>query len=555
MDAWKRQGKLRGCFALALLLGTLGVGMQPGTVAAGPPPGTVARTGPAPAAAAPESAGPESEAPEGADAAAGDGPDDTTLLDGAVVDPSSADAADPAHWDLTRRAAGAQADDPLATWLTVTGLDRTLFPWLGGPEPREPPLRPLFIPDNKRVDSVARYFLTRKRKGLEAGYRRSTRYLPAIRAIFAEAGIPPKLAYLAAVESNYNPLAHSRARAAGMWQFMSFTARKFGLRVKLPWYDERLDPVYSTRAAARLLAYLHDEYGSWELALAAYNAGEGRVNRAIRRARQPEGEQDYWTLRRLPRETKGYVPAFFALARIYEDPETYGLAHLEQEPPMELEAIEIDVSTSLAELAKLTGVPLAELRRLNPAWKRGFIPPIGIGPVLLHLPAGHGQRVQELLAGNPPPTVAWRVHTVAKGETLSEIARAYGVPIHELTAANPLRNPRKLSIGQVITLPLANGPLANGPPANGSLPTGMAAAPPFESPEADRAEGIAVRTPPPVESAGPKRVKAVHVVQSGDTLWSIAQRYGVDLGDLKRWNGLRGSRLLPDRQLIVFLAR
>ncbi|HEX7927673.1 MAG TPA: lytic transglycosylase domain-containing protein, partial [bacterium] len=304
------------------------------------------------------------------DASDSETPDDQTLLDDPAADSNAQDSDSD---DLVGDAADAAGDDA-SNWLTMLGLDQILLPWVGDREMADSPTRPLLIPDNKRVDSVVRYFLTKRRRVLEVGYRRSTRYLSTIRTIFTEAGIPPKLAYLAAVESNYNPIAHSRARAAGMWQFMSFTAKKYGLKVRLPWYDERLDPVYSTRAAARLLAYLHDEYGSWELALAAYNAGEGRVNRAIRRAQQPEGQEDYWTLRRLPRETKGYVPAFFALARIYEDPETYGLDHLEQDPEVELEAIEIDVSTSLAELAKLVDIPYEELRRLNPAWKRGFIP-------------------------------------------------------------------------------------------------------------------------------------------------------------------------------------
>ncbi|HEX7927096.1 MAG TPA: LysM peptidoglycan-binding domain-containing protein, partial [bacterium] len=242
-----------------------------------------------------------------------------------------------------------------------------------------------------------------------------------------------------------------------------------------------------------------------------------------------------------------YVPAFFALARIYEDPETYGLDHLEQDPELELEAIEIDVSTSLAELAKLVDIPYEELRRLNPAWKRGFIPPIGIGPVLLHLPAGHGPRVQQILADNPPPPVSWRVHTVARGETLSEIARVYGVSQKELMAVNNLRNPKVLSVGQIITLPLAKG---------------ITAAPQWDPPDIDDQPPRRVRSKPApntvakiTESPGPRAVKKGHKVQSGDTLWSISQRYGVELADLKRWNGLRGSFLKLDRELVVFVAR
>ncbi len=539
MDAWTRctPGILMGGCALIVLLGIV-----PGAHGADPTLAAVAVSEPAATALpGPLPAPPLAAAPG---AASGEDTVESTLLDDAAGDAAAGPPAAESPAELAAEDDGS-ADDSTAqelpNWMDLAGLARYTGLWIGAPAQPKPAARPLVVPDNKHVDSVARYFLTRKRKVLEAGYRRSSRYLPTIRAIFAEEGIPRELAYLAAVESNYNPTARSHARAAGLWQFMTGTARKFGLRVQQPWYDERLDPVYSTRAAARLLAYLHDTFGSWELALAAYNAGEGRVNSAIRRARQPAGEENFWTLRRLPRETKGYVPSFFALARIYDAPETYGLAALEQEAPLELEAVQIEIATSLAELAQRLDVPLEDLRRHNPAWKRGFVPPTvagaGLGPVLLHVPRGHGGRVAEILAKNPPRPVTWRTHTVAKGETLSEIAQVYGVSLRELLAVNALRTARLLSVGQVIALPV---------PAGGAA----AAAPPSAPPAA-----VAARAAPEAESAGPKRVKAVHVVQSGESLWSIAQQYGVALGDLKRWNGLRGSRLLPDHELIVFLAR
>jgi membrane-bound lytic murein transglycosylase D len=418
--------------------------------------------------------------------------------------------------------------------------------WIGETVPPRK-ARPLIQPEHKKVDQALKYFVSRRRAILEQGYRRSGRYLAMIQQIFAEEGIPAELAILAAVESNYNPIAHSRARAAGLWQFMRGTAKKYGLRVNLPWYDERLDPVYSTRAAARLLADLHDAFGNWELALAGYNAGEGRVSRAIRRARQPEGEENFWTLRRLPRETRGYVPSFFALSRIYAEPAKYGLDGIEQDAPPALDtvkdAVKIEKPTTLEELARRLELPREELARLNPAWKRGVIPPVRFEPVLVHVPRGQGERLTASLASEPLPDVNWREHLVAKGETLSAIARMYRVPLAELTQMNPGRA-RRLAAGQTVLLPLQTGQAA------WIAAREDAPAPRSKSGKKPAAPGAGNRAMARV--AGADRVPlSVHRVQEGDTLWAIALRYGVSVPQVRRWNGLRGSNLAPGRDLIV----
>ncbi|MDH5752726.1 MAG: lytic transglycosylase domain-containing protein, partial [Deltaproteobacteria bacterium] len=193
-------------------------------------------------------------------------------------------------------------------------------------------LRPLELYRTETVHDMIRFLLEKRPDIITQGFQRSGRYLPMIRSIFRQEGLPLELSYLAAVESNFHPLARSSQNAMGLWQLMSSTARRFGLTVNAPWYDERLDPELSTRAAARLLKYLHDKYGSWELALAAYNAGEGRVNRAIRTARANGMATDYWSLP-LPRETRGFVPTFLAMAEIHGNPEMYGLTgHLVEKP-------------------------------------------------------------------------------------------------------------------------------------------------------------------------------------------------------------------------------
>ncbi|MEE8395311.1 MAG: transglycosylase SLT domain-containing protein, partial [bacterium] len=274
--------------------------------------------------------------------------------------------------------------------------------------------------------------------------------------IFAEEGLPLELAYLAAVESNFNHHARSRARATGLWQFMYYTARRFGLRVSYPWYDERLDPELSTRAAARFLVRLHDVYDSWELALAAYNAGEGRVNRALRRARRKGKKTDYWSLH-LPAQTREYVPAFMAVAMLYRSATARGLTRPLPEPPRVIDTVEVDFASSLAEVAHRLNLPLKEMVRLNPAWRRGYIPAGLKGGVALRLPLGMKTAFFALANKQPAAPIPWLTHRVEVGETLAKIARGYGVSIAEIRSVNPIPNRNFLAIGQRLIIPLPPG--------------------------------------------------------------------------------------------------
>lgn len=386
--------------------------------------------------------------------------------------------------------------------------------------------RPLELYRNNTVESVIAFLLREKRDVVARGLVRSGRYLPMIRRIFAEQGLPAELAYLAAVESNFNPRARSPARAVGMWQIMAPTARKFGLRLERPWYDERLDPERATRAAGRFLAYLYDRYGAWELALAAYNAGEGRVNRALRRARRQGRPADYWSLR-LPRQTRGFVPAFLAVAAIYEQPRDYGLGLVQPEAPLDAETLELTIATTLDEIARRTGAPADLLQRLNPAWKRGVIPPQRTGPVVLNVPAGTGRRLLASLEREPPEPIPWLVHDVREGETVSHIARRYGVRTGDVLALNGLHARSLLRIGQPLLVPLAEGD-------------------PVAARQARRPEG-----PPP--GALPQTARLhYHRVADGESLWTISRHYNVRMSDLRAWNGLDDSLIHPGRELVVY---
>jgi membrane-bound lytic murein transglycosylase D len=306
--------------------------------------------------------------------------------------------------------------------------------------------------ENAQVQKFMRLFLESHREEFLRGLTRAGQFIPMIQEIFREEGLPEELAYLAIVESNLNPRALSPKRAAGLWQFMRETAVQFGLRVE-PWYDERLDPVLSTQAAARLLRYLHSRFGNWELALAAYNAGENRVHRALRRRRSTGDEEDFWKLP-LPVQTRRYVPSFLAVALIYNDLEAHGLIPFEPRSILRHEVAEGAFHTTLDEIARVTGVPEGALAELNPAWRQGLIPPFHEGDVLLRLPQGGKERLAAALARGPLPHPRLVTHRVMWGETLIGIADRYGVDIAAILAANRIPNRNMLRYGQRLHIPL-----------------------------------------------------------------------------------------------------
>ncbi len=394
-----------------------------------------------------------------------------------------------------------------------------------------PSARPFHLYENEAAQAYLSSFLRINGKAFERGYRRAGRYLPMIRQVLWEEGLPEVLAYLPAVESNFNHRARSPARAIGLWQFMVATARRFGLHVRYPWYDERLDPEHATRAAARFLTYLHDRYGNWELALAAYNAGEGRVNRAIRRARAMGLKPEYWNLA-LPPQTRAYVPAFLAMTKLYRSPGAHGFFDMQTERPVKSETLRIDTSSSLAEVAHRLRMPLPELVRLNPAWRRGYIPVDFRDKVMLRLPVGKKAALMTSLEKEEFSSLPWLTHTVEARETLSKIARGYGVSLNDLVAVNPIPNKHFLSIGQRLIIPLLPGARKS--------ETWLNEGKRDQSPQALLPE---------------QSIMHMHEVREGETLYSISRRYGVSVNDLHRWNANLDQPLRPAQGMVVFLTR
>ena len=318
---------------------------------------------------------------------------------------------------------------------------------------------------NARVDRWIDYYSGRGRERFQIWLMRSGSYMDLLTRNLKAEGVPAELANLVFVESGFNMHAKSVARAVGPWQFIRGTARLFGLEMT-PYKDERRDPELATRAAARYLRRLYEMFdGSWPLTLAAYNAGEGTVQRAIRR----QGTDDFWSLK-LPRETQDYVPKFMAAMEIASDPERYGF-EVPENSPLKYDRVTLDGVVDLQELSRVSGVDVAELERLNPVFMRHRAPADKDG-TSLRVPHGMGDTVAAALASSydPKPLTKTEIrsasrahkadvskskrrgrsgtHVVRRGETLSEISRRYGTSTTRLAALNGLSSTNQVRAGQ-----------------------------------------------------------------------------------------------------------
>ncbi|HEY7729053.1 MAG TPA: transglycosylase SLT domain-containing protein [Candidatus Eisenbacteria bacterium] len=319
---------------------------------------------------------------------------------------------------------------------------------------------------NARVDKWIDFFTGRGREQFQRWLMRSGDYWDLLTKTLRAEGVPEELANLVFVESGFNMQARSVARAVGPWQFIRGTAKLFGLQVT-PYVDERRDPEASTRAAARYLKRLYSLFdGSWPLALAAYNSGEGTVQRAIRR----QGTSDFWSLD-LPQETEEYVPQFLAAMEIASDPERYGF-DLPPNSPLRFDEVIVHGPVDLGLIAKVGSISLADLKLLNPMFVRQRLPAHEDGTAL-RVPAGQGEEVQAALDANyhPKPLTKSEIraarlahrrdlarstrhgrrggtHLVRRGETLSGIGARYGVSVSYLQRINGIATPRDLRAGQ-----------------------------------------------------------------------------------------------------------
>ncbi len=304
---------------------------------------------------------------------------------------------------------------------------------------------------NERVENAVIYFQTVGRDAFQTYMRRSGKYTDLMRRILREKGLPLDLVWLCLVESGFNPKAYSWARAMGPWQFIASTGRKYGLKRNW-WYDERRDFVKSTHAACDYLSFLYEKFGSWSLALAAYNSGEGRVERSIRK----NHNDNFWDLK-LPRQTENYVPLYMAATIIARNPEKYGFK-VTYDDPIRFDILKIDEPVDLKKVAKVAGTSLKTMQDLNPELLRGVTPPNYPG-YELRIPFGTKGLLSEYFDKNPSQFAGglFIEHKVRKGETLSYLAKKYGVPLSVIMETNALTKKHLLRIGQRLMIPSQGG--------------------------------------------------------------------------------------------------
>ncbi|MDO7172144.1 LysM peptidoglycan-binding domain-containing protein [Mariniflexile sp. AS56] len=396
---------------------------------------------------------------------------------------------------------------------------------------------PFNVEYNPGLESVIKSYLKRRKGSMQKLMNLSGFYFPMFERELDNYDIPLEIKYLAIVESALKPRAKSRVGATGLWQFMYSTGKMYGLDVS-SYVDERSDPIKSTEAAAKYLSKLYEIFGDWDLALAAYNSGPGNVTKAIRRS---GGYQNYWNIRHnLPRETAGYLPAFLATMYIFEYAEEHGFTKPKPEVAyFETDTIRVRQMITLDQVYEATGVDMEELQFLNPSYKLDIIPYVKGENYILRLPRTvigdfvsnedeiytlakaefdkREKQMPQLFSSDTKST-----HRVRSGEYLGLIARKYSVRVSDIKKWNGLRS-NNLKIGQRLTIYPRN--------SSGSVSS--------SSKKTTTSKAI---------SSSSK----TYTVRSGDSLWSISQKFpGVSVQNIKDWNGISGSKLKPGMKLKV----
>ncbi len=381
--------------------------------------------------------------------------------------------------------------------------------------------------DNKRVRAQLKWYLEH-RGYLQRVMERARPILPFVLDELEKKNLPTELALLPIVESAYQAFAYSHGRASGMWQIIPSTGRFLGLKQNW-WYDGRRDIIESTRAAIHYLDTLAIQFdGDWELALAAYNAGPGKIRSALRYNRKRKRQTDFWSLTKIRNETRAYVPKLFALKELFSHPHRYGLDLIPMRDEVSYEVVELDGQIDLALAADLAGISVNQLYQLNPAFNRWATAPDG--PHRLLLPRGKAEQFRQGVAQVPPnKRINWVRHKIKNGETLSHISRKYRTSVALIREVNNIRG-TQIRAGKHLMVPTATKSLRS-----------------YTLSQNSRIERI--------QNTNRSGTKRVHIVRPGQSLWSISRSYGVSTQALAKWNGIAPIDTLRVGQKLVVWTR